>query len=571
MQQGFYPMDEVFFALCKRIDTPISLSFWLKFKYSHREYLESKLPIADYLEKDVDRFKGDYAVFSYLSKWKGLDAGYNLDEIAIQSFKTSEVRCLETNNRLRSSRRGAIDPLVSSLLYTSKRKIAKLLGPMSLQKIEPFFGWGPGATYDIRRRQAQVDRKLTTVPMTVSGRALELLESVIRQDLHWSWALLNFRPEGDWSFAPGTFRLEEKCRVKAVPKSAKTNRLIAIEPTGNLFLQKGVGGFLRKQLMRHGVDLNDQGVNQEYAAKAVENGLATLDLSAASDTLSKELVYELLPFDWANLLDSLRSHSALLSDGSVVALEKFSSMGNGFTFELESLIFWALMSSVVEKSGSKGVLSVYGDDIVINREAYDEAKMILEFCGFQLNVAKSYHSGLFFESCGRHFFNGFDVTPPYQKEVFTTQEELIRGHNRLIRWSDRVGMSITAHAPFLRSSSGKYRLTRIPYGDSSDSGFLCSQDESLLAARRLDSNRGYAFFVTKPSSRRLPGHEGALLALYLRESSKTLNQLHSCDWPPEKVIPSMGDVLLPEEKTSVSGGARFGYRWIIPADRKSVV
>jgi hypothetical protein len=233
-------------------------------------------------------------------------------------------------------------------MFRAKRKIASLLGPFSLHCIEPFFGWSPGATFDIKRRFAQVDKKVAANTITVSGRALELLESVVRHDLHWSCALLGRYPEGPWSFVPWAFSEVDLCRVTTVPKSSKTDRVIAIEPTGNIYLQTGVGGFFRRCLKRRGIDLDDQEINQGYAAKALELALATLDLKAASDTVSVELVYELLPPDWAFALDALRSHWALKPSGERVRLEKWSSMGNGFTFELETLIFWALSSSVLE-------------------------------------------------------------------------------------------------------------------------------------------------------------------------------------------------------------------------------
>jgi len=577
MQDSSYCLSEVFFTLCKETDTPISLGAWLRFKYSNGAPIDVPMPIGDYLEKDLNKFKRDYCVTSALSKWKGFRSDVDLEQVALGKFALSEIQCRDTNRALRRERLTPSSGVISARIYRAKMKIASLLGPYSLHCIDPFFGWGPGATFDLRRSRAQVDNKMTAVPITVSGRAKELLQSVIQLDLHWSCALLGSFPEGPWSFMPNVFRVVDQCRVETVPKNAKTNRVIAIEPTGNLYLQKGIGGYFRKRLMRVGVDLNDQELNQSLAAVAVDNDLATLDLSMASDTVSTELVYELLPLDWAFLLDAVRSHSALLPDGSVVKLEKFSSMGNGFTFELESLIFWALGSSVTDEISPGGVLSVYGDDIICQKAAAEELVRTLEFVGFRTNKEKSYVSGLFYESCGKHYFCGQNVTPFYQKEDLRDLPELVRLHNRIVRWAGRVHTETVAHLPVLRHSPQDLLRCRIPLGEEGDEGFLSSIEEFLQASKGFDASRGWRARIVRGRTRSLPGNEKALLADSLRTVGydifepdpsgsrlavglKYVLQITGSD-------PTYGDVVLdfygrkPIDEVTI----RYGWRWIIPA------
>nr|QDH88333.1 MAG: hypothetical protein H4Bulk474689_000001 [Leviviridae sp.] len=101
-------------------------------------------------------------------------------------------------------------------------------------------------------------------------------------------------------------------------------------------------------------------------------------------------------------------------------------MGNGFTFELESLIFWALCSSVVSHlGGSESDVAVYGDDIVVPVDCVDECVRLLEFCGFTLNMDKSFWRGSFRESCGMHYFKGHDVTPLYVKDRVDDQDRKV--------------------------------------------------------------------------------------------------------------------------------------------------
>lgn len=86
----------------------------------------------------------------------------------------------------------------------------------------------------------------------------------------------------------------------------------------------------------------------------------------------------------------------------------FSSMGNGATFSLETLLFWALGKSV----GSREI-QVYGDDVVIESHLVEDYKRLTAFVGFRFNDSKTFTSGPFRESCGGNYFRGVDITPVY--------------------------------------------------------------------------------------------------------------------------------------------------------------
>lgn len=219
-----------------------------------------------------------------------------------------------------------------------------------------------------------------------------------------------------------------------VPKNADIDRCACKEPDINMFLQKGVGRHIRRRLLRFGQNLNDQSINRSLARVGSLNGeLATIDLSSASDTINTSVVKSLLPSEWFLYLNDIRSQTVDV-DGEVVRTSMFSSMGNGFTFELESLIFWALMKSVSYFRGNRGVVSVYGDDIVIPSKDYDSYLWVLSKFGFLPNEKKSFGTGPFRESCGGHFFSGEDVTPFYLRKPPTRLTDLIRVCNQLRRW-----------------------------------------------------------------------------------------------------------------------------------------
>jgi len=258
-----------------------------------------------------------------------------------------------------------------------------------------------------------------------------------------------------------------------VPKTVKTHRPIAAEPTLNGFIQQGVGRYIRKRLRMFCVDLDDQTINQDLASLAQEHGLSTIDLSSASDTLCTNLVKLLLPREWFELLDDLRCKNTDYK-GKTYHLNKFSSMGNAYTFELESMIFYALVDSV----STSGVSLVYGDDIIVHNCDFRSTVEILTWAGFTTNADKSFSEGSrFYESCGRHYFDSEEVTPCYQKDVCTRPHDLVRLHNRLVRAGIRLNLrnELNAAARLVRDWSRKQ------FGrDSPGIGPLVEYDEYFI-------------------------------------------------------------------------------------------
>jgi hypothetical protein len=163
----------------------------------------------------------------------------------------------------------------------------------------------------------------------------------------------------------------------------------------------------------------------------------TVDLSSASDSVTIELVRRVLPPDWFYYLDLVRSKQTDV-DGVAHVNEMFSSMGNGFTFELESLLFLAITRAVAFFGGVRGQISVYGDDIIAPSELSQNLTSALAFCGFRLNDSKSFWTGSFRESCGKHWYGGRDVSPFYIREPFHTISDLIKTLNQLVAWSSRT-------------------------------------------------------------------------------------------------------------------------------------
>jgi hypothetical protein len=211
------------------------------------------------------------------------------------------------------------------------------------------------------------------------------------EEIHLTYELMPFYRAmlGDrWWAETAHPVIVEGNRFTTVPKSAKTDRGICIEPTLNIYGQLGIGAILRSRLKRLGVNLSDQSWNQELARRAYSDHLATIDLSAASDSLSWSVVMEFLPSDWFELLELFRSSYTLVED-RYHENEKFSSMGNGYTFELESLIFAAVAYSAVPLC-EHHLVGIYGDDIIVPQAYASDVVDALNYLGFKVNERKSF-------------------------------------------------------------------------------------------------------------------------------------------------------------------------------------
>ncbi len=233
-------------------------------------------------------------------------------------------------------------------------------------------------------------------------------------------------------------------------------------------LQRSVGNWIRKRLRKFGVNLNDQTENQRLAkVGSISGTCATIDLASASDTISDRVVWDLLPHQWYVVLDSLRSKRGTLPSGELIRWEKFSSMGNGFTFELESLLFWAISRAVVMANNDDiSLLSIYGDDIIVPTGSAANLITVLTDFGFSTNVDKSFVSGPFRESCGRHYHNGIDVTPFYIRKPINSVPRVIWLLNSLRKWAT-LGSMVDPRVFDIWNTLKRKLVPRIFYGGNS--------------------------------------------------------------------------------------------------------
>lgn len=391
--------------------------------------------LTDVLTQD-DSYGAGYLADRLLSKFVTGDAGEALERRhkAIEKWLSVELVNSETNRRLADS--GA-----SQSLFSDSRSGGSVSREAFLTKVAglvrqvigdtpslhySYGGFSGGASTSKTRRHGHPAMKFLD-RADVTRRALPLFRDVIC-GTRWAASLEESGLEP--RFVSGNVMF-------TVPKDDTIDRVAAKEPDLNMFLQKSFGNQIRWLLKRVGVNLNDQTVNQELARiGSITGQLMTVDMSSASDSVTVELVRRVLPPDWFYYLDLVRSTVTSI-DGEYHVNEMFSSMGNGFTFELESLLFYSIARACAYYHGVKGTISVYGDDIIAPTELWDPLVEALSFCGFSTNERKSHYTGFFRESCGKHWYGGSDVSPFYLRRPLDRVSDLILILNQLTSWSSR--------------------------------------------------------------------------------------------------------------------------------------
>lgn len=225
----------------------------------------------------------------------------------------------------------------------------------------------------------------------------------------------------DWCcIDPDQTSFDRVSKTIFVPKSYKTFRTISMEPTTLQYFQQGVWNAIDRQVSRsrylkNRIGFHDQERNKQLAREGSSlRNYATLDLSAASDSVSYDLVKKVFKGTWLlRYIVITRSRETDLPNGERIRLRKFAPMGSALCFPIETLIFAAVCEHVTRVCDIAGDFSVFGDDIILPTQCVDLGIRCLTNLGFRVNREKSFADSTcwFRESCGGEYFDGFDATP----------------------------------------------------------------------------------------------------------------------------------------------------------------
>lgn len=443
------------------LDTPRSLACHLLLKHKEYEQLVSlTCHSSNYLyEAEYGDARGngapfadDYLATSLLSKWPGFSCeGLDPVSACIQADSAAEEACRTSNHRLL---RALSSPSQENAAYLHlitqmQADISRVLGGFDPERWQEACRFGPGKA---QGQQGDVDYfKLVSNPSSTANFLLVGV-SLLSESTPWLEAVSGVAPDiFDASYDAEeemeyTFDavIEPGDRNIMVPKNAKTMRGIRPQPGLNVYAQLGLGTMIRDRLKTAGLDLDDQTPNQCLAklGSLQSSRLVTIDLKGASGHICRALPRVLLEDDsprWLYAMDLCRTYQMLPHGGcpdkdAWVPLQSYSAMGNGFTFELETLIFWAAVRACRRMVKDTQQYRVYGDDIICSREVADLLIPFLAFLGFPTNAKKTFLEGPFRESCGADFWHGTNIRPIHLSASKAEISEANANGTSILRW-----------------------------------------------------------------------------------------------------------------------------------------
>lgn len=413
-------------------------------------------------------------------------------EAAIKSFHTAERRCGRMNRKFAFLSAYPHRDVMADESRRARHWIRTVIGSRpNYRACFDAADFGPGASVGVHGDATGYSAKTIAEHWTVTPGALHHGYAAIRRNHHlWESLLISkggyvcYDEEQAFEAYLSRIRMQKNNKVSFVPKTAKTERTIAVEPLLNGLVQKGIDQVLRKKLLRVGLNLADQGLNQRMAREGSRDdsadGFVTIDLKSASDSVSIGIVSYLLPEDWVRLLAKTRSESYELNGQPVRDYHKFCSMGNGFCFPIETLIFSS--ACVAAGCGVPGVdFTVYGDDIIVRKRFAPTLLRLLRHWGFKINTDKTFLTGKFRESCGADWFGGMDVRPFTLDYALDSLQNIFKFLN-LTRRSTRTILffgSIREHV--VRHIPEQYRFFR-PFPGLADSGIDSEGSEFMTCS-----------------------------------------------------------------------------------------
>lgn len=408
------------------------------------------------LLKDPYHFSLVHQMYSLVKKYPfGGKVSENAGRAAIASFWEAEEHNRQTNERWESE-----EP--SGYLDTLTSRLVEFFGPCpSWDDVIDNGNWGPGTNREFPLGSSFTGCELkTAVPLTFLSINTQLVPRLLKRHEQWARALEErYEPHCNRG---GCAQAVTGSKQSHVSKTALTHRSISTEPLLEGYLQAGLGHFIRRCFKRESRDLSySWSTCQKLAHLGSVTGIwCTLDLKAASDSTCIKPLVTLMAGDphlqaWYTKLNRVRCPSGevfspvdlqpSLESGSQFIrqthrFELFSSMGNGYTFELESAIFYCVITSCVPgvwvQHHGQTVLrwphvSVFGDDCVFPVAYAPQVFATLEWLGYRVNNTKSFVSGPFRESCGLDLVSGVNVRPLFITKELSSGHEIVDLCNRV--------------------------------------------------------------------------------------------------------------------------------------------
>lgn len=457
-------------------DPTFCLEFEREVKASNIVGIRSSVPATNET-MSVAEFKATWQIANWFKRYRFEKDLFSDDELTEKSITTFR----ETQNRISAVRFDRLSFLTQSVIDCAKIYVAEVLGPYNDEEHRTLCRFGKRASVGIPSRLA-CEAQRWELPISGSQNQIEWFDSEMSgigcvQD-YWT-------DQKGSDLNRSTYHQIDSLALTLVPKTFKSLRSIMPNTTIGSYMSQGLGVMIRKRLKRKGYDISTLQERHKYLARrGSEHGVfVTADLSSASDSISNELVDILLPPDWSQVLQYGRIGHVELPDGSIVQSHTHCTMGIGYTFPLQTLVFLSLLKAilfVIHGKRMRATISVYGDDLIYIKSMHSTVVHVFEELGFVINVDKTFATGRFRESCGGDYYHGVDVRPFCPKDgpgtvgFNTYQAVLYKLVNGLLaRWSEyEIEGTLLYLMSELGSITGKAKLVPSDYPD--DSGIKVS-------------------------------------------------------------------------------------------------
>ena len=375
--------------------------------------------------QSVKRYFADRQCTELLKKYCA-EGGVGQDALELKTFE----KFLEVNEHMRayreitlptSNRISRHTPEDQKVLLRARALMGMVLSPFTMVEWAQECKHSTGSSIGVPFTDTSMERKFI-YPISTTANAKPIFDVFLRldQDLGAAVEELNH----------GTVQVAQKydvvvgSRATTVEKNDSIRRMIAVEPTANMYLQQGLMNMMYRRMAKVGLDV--QSLPNKHKVLALLSSLthenATIDWSSASDCVSIGLLHWLLPERWWAAVDVVRCDTMTVK-GQDVQLNMFSTMGNAVTFPLETLVFWTIGHAVLLSEDTTtntlfpewedlGMVSVFGDDCIVPTSLAVKYMEAMSRFGFIVNNEKSFfeHEG-FRESCGGDYLHGYDVRP----------------------------------------------------------------------------------------------------------------------------------------------------------------
>lgn len=367
-------------------------------RFTDQRRCSSPKEVRDFCDGIVTGFNCDAQYYKRSEQLKSFFKRYIFEE-DVNSSRDLLVSAVSkfTDTQIRLKQYLPDSPTIRAVLGRARFYVRGVLGEYSLEEHFSSSRFSRNATTLSPRSRSGLDQKITGL---VSG-----------SEDHIRWFKDYLKTDDMLSECVGTLTLCKTLQLAFAPKTFKSLRTITPNTTIGSFYTYGLGKMVERRLKRVRIDLSiQQERHRRWIRKySVDRSHATADLSAASDSFTAPLINALVPRKWYNVFKFGRLASVAIDGVGDSYLNSFMAMGIGFTFPLQTLLFWALLVAIRDFSGTKGRVSVFGDDLIYPTKMHTYVKAIFGRLGFVLNQDKTFVNEHFRESCGSDYYHGTDV------------------------------------------------------------------------------------------------------------------------------------------------------------------